>query len=182
MTSTKAHRTLLVMKLLLIILTLFFASAGFAQDSQEKPKKPLFEFGAYTGTLLLAEIPEVIDNVPPILLRLGWNSGLGSYEVSLMHARGNDMRWRSGMIDYRFDLDDLNMPFHVLLGLQADMYQVYDGEREYYGGGWHYGGGAHFEIIPHLTFRADFVNRFGPGRSLLVVVGLAVGIGEKDDK
>lgn len=180
MTTVGTHRTLLTMKLLWLALTLIFSTPAFAQT--ETIHKPLFEVGLYTGTLLLAEIPEVIDNVPPVLLRVGWNSDLGSFEASVMHARGNDMRWRSGMIDYRFDLDDLNLPFHALFGFQGDMYQVYDGQREYFGGGWHYGGGAHFEIIPHLNFRADFVNRFGPGRSLLVLVGFAIGIGDKESK
>lgn len=172
-----------ILRLLFITLVTSVASTAFAQQQQDDvSKKYLFEVGAYTGTLLLANIPEVIDNVPPVLLRLGWNANFGSIEASLMHARGNDMRWRSGMIDYRFDLDELKLPFHALFGFQMDAYQIYDGEAEYYGGGWHYGGGATFEILPHLDFRADFINRFGPGRSLLVLVGLQVGLGEKETK
>jgi hypothetical protein len=167
---------------LLVFLLLPFGPI-FAQEEETAIYQPKFEFGLYTGTLLLAQIPEVIDNVPPVVLKLGMNSSIGFVEASLLHARGNDMRWRSGMLDYRFNLDDLQIPFHALFGFQADMYQKYDGEQEFYGGGWHYGGGAHLEVIPHLFLRADFVNRFGPGRSLLVLVGLSVGIGdfEKDN-
>lgn len=167
----------------LIILTLILLPFGpiFAQDDETKIYRPKFEFGLYTGTLLLANIPEVIDNVPPVVLKLGMNSSMGFLEASIMHARGNDMRWRSALIDYRFDLDDLGVPLHALFGFHGDMYQIYDGETEYYGGGWHYGGGAHIEIIPHLYLRTDFVNRFGPGRSLLVLVGLSVGIGTAEE-
>jgi hypothetical protein len=32
-----------------------------------------------------------------------------------------------------------------------------------------------------MYLRADFVNRFGPGRSLLVLVGLSVGFGNAED-
>ncbi len=162
--------------LISILLILFPFAPTFAQEG-EKVARSDYEIGLYTGTLILSKIPEVIDNIPPIVLKLGMNSALGLIEVSLLHARGNDMRWRSGMIDYRFDLDDLQIPFHALFGFQADMYQKYDGEQEFFGGGWHYGGGAHIEVVPQLFLRADFVNRFGPGRTLLVLIGLSVGIG-----
>lgn len=166
---------------LIFLLCFLCGSTSVAQNEETEIYQPNFEFGLYTGTLILANIPEVIDNVPPVVLKLGLNSSFGFLEVSLLHARGNDMRWRSGMIDYRFNLDELGVPFHALFGFQADMYQKYDGEREYYGGGWHYGGGAHIELIRHLYLRADFVNRFGPGRSLLVIVGLAVGLGDASE-
>ena len=166
--------------LVLLLMIVLPYGPSYAQDQQEI-YQPKFEFGLYTGTLLLANIPEVVDNVPPVVLKLGMNSSFGFIEGSLMHARGNDMRWRSGLIDYRFNLDDLGVPFHALFGFHGDMYQVYDGEKEYFGGGWHYGGGAHIEVIPHLYVRADFLNRFGPGRSLLVLVGFSVGVGDAKD-
>jgi hypothetical protein len=169
------------MKLLVLILTMLLQSPAFAQDeaasSSEKGPKPRWELGLFTGTLLLANIPEVIDNVPPFVVKIANRSQIGIVEASVLHARGNDMRWRSGILSYRFDLDDLSVPFHALIGLHMDAYQIYDGEQEFYGGGWHYGGGVHVDILPNLLLRADFVNRFGPGRSLLVIVGISVGFG-----
>lgn len=173
--STRLKILLMNRGLIFLTLTLLAVGPALAQE-QEKIYQPRYEFGLYTGTLLLSLIPEVIDNVPPVVLKLGMNSSFGFLEVSLLHARGNDMRWRSGMVDYHFNLDELGIPLHALFGFQADMYQKYDGKQEYYGGGWHYGGGAQLEVIPHLYLRADFVNRFGPGRSLLVLVGLSVGL------
>ena len=114
------------MKRSLTFLMLIFIPFGsaYAQDEEKEELviyRPKYEFGLYTGTLILAKIPEVIDNVPPVVLKLGMQSTVGFFEVSLLHARGNDMRWRSGMIDYRFNLDELQIPFHVLFGFQADI-------------------------------------------------------------
>lgn len=170
---------------LFLFVIAFSLEPVFAQEG--KINRPDYEFGLYTGTLLLSRIPEVIDSVPPVVLKVGMNSSFGFLEASLLNARGNDMHWRSGMIDYRFNLDDLQIPFHALLGFQFDIFEKYDGRpKEFgggfsYGGGWHYGGGAHIEIVPQFYLRADFVNRFGPGRSLLVLVGLSVGLGSAGD-
>lgn len=161
---------------MLVWLTLFLSSSSYSQATETE--RPRWEIGAYTGNLILSRIPQVTENIPPVVFRISNRSSLGILEGSFLNARGNGMKWRSGLLDYRFDFDDLNLPFHALFGFHFDAYEINDGGAVSYGGGWNYGGGAHFDIVPKtVIFRADFINRFGPGRSLLVLIGLSFGLG-----
>ena len=68
------------------------------------------------------------------------------------------------------------LPVYFLIGLHADYYQPLD-ESWRPSGGWHYGGGIRIPISNSTALRADFKQRFSPGQSVIILVGVSFSLG-----
>ena len=143
------------------------------------------EFGAGFGPFLPFRISGVREVLNGWSARVGTRTSKGVFEVDYYNAHGDGNDYHTVDFDFRLDVasnDTMpDMPAFLLLGLNADMWRSDTTEGQYRkSGGWHYGGGLRIPIggsNSPLTMRADFKHRFGPGNSLIVLVGFAFATG-----
>lgn len=142
------------------------------------------EYGINFGPFLPTRIPGVRE----VLNGWGGHAGLltskGFFEVDYFSGHGDDTDYHTMNFDYRLDVINKEvlpeLTVHFVLGFNADYYRP-AGLSEYrQSGGWHYGGGVRLPLGgPKSAFqlRGDFKHRFGPGNSLLVLVGFSYTTG-----
>lgn len=147
------------------------------------------EFGVSFGPLL----PSRISGVREVLNGVGAHGGIltskGFFEVDYFTAHGDGIDYHTVGVDYRLDVVNKDvMPetrVHFILGFNGDYFKPSTTSEFRQSGGWHYGGGVRIPLggtESPFQLRADFKHRFGPGNSLIVLIGFAFITGTETAK
>lgn len=163
----------------------FFALLLFALQAPIEMLHAETEFGAGFGPFLPFRISGVREVLNGWSARVGTRTSKGVFEIDYFNGHGDGNDYHTIDFDFRLDLVSRDimpeMPVFLLLGLNADMWRSEAIGPDYrQSGGWHYGGGVRIPIggtDSPLTMRADFKHRFGPGNSLILLVGFAYSAG-----
>ncbi len=138
------------------------------------------EVGVGFGPLLPSRIRGVREVMNGWGARLGTMTSKGTFEFEVFNATSDGSKYNSLSFDYRLDVfsNDASapLPVHFLLGAHGDYYTPRDVDSYKWSGGWHYGGGIRIPLAgdtESFALRADFKHRFGPGNSLIVLVGFS---------
>ena len=150
----------------LLLAVLAFASPDVCARSSS-------EYSLTGGALLPHRIERVDETLPIWDLRASARTRKGMFEFDASFANAEGVNYKTASVDYRYDLENSVLPVFLLLGVQGDDYQGVGASSEKFTGGWNFGGGFFLPIAGPLALRADFRYRFGPGTSLLALVGLA---------
>ncbi len=141
------------------------------------------EFGVAFGPFLPSRINGVTEVMNGSSVRAGLLTGKGFFEGELYSAHGDGSDYNSLGFNYRFDFGKDLIPeiqIFALLGLHLDYYKPATSDESRQGGGWHYGGGVRIplgSVTSPLQLRFDFKHRFGPGNSLIALLGLSLAVG-----
>lgn len=159
---------------------LFFALAFFFASAEA------MEFGVGFGPFLPSRIGGVREILNGWALRGGVSTAKGFFELEHFNGHGDGINYHTSSFDYRLDVVGsgamTDITVHFILGFHADYYQpsfldtTLDTSYRW-SGGWHYGGGLRLPLGGPLSLRADFKQRFSPGQSLTVLVGLGFALG-----
>lgn len=163
------RRTSLSLSLAVIVVTLFAGAVTNAAD-----------LGVGFGPFLPSKIGGVREVMNGWAARAGLETSLGFFETEFYNAHGDGANYNTVAFDYRLDVLGQgamkDMPVFLLLGFHADSYSP-AGLTDYRtSGGWHYGGGFRMPLggaSSRFALRADFKQRFSPGTSLIVLVGIS---------
>ncbi len=136
------------------------------------------EFGVGFGPILPSRIAGVREVLNGWGSRVGMITSKGFFELEYFNAHGDAIDYHTVSLDYRLDVVNKDvMPelkVHFVLGFHGDYFRPSFSTEFRQGGGWHYGGGVRIPlggIDSHFQLRGDFKHRFGPGNSLIVLVG-----------
>ncbi len=164
------------MKWLPVIAAILFSglmktSEAQAQESSHQPEVQAF------FAPLVSYTTGVDDTIPMGGLRLSTVIGKGYIEYTLATGAGHGVTYQIMAVDFRLGTDFMGFNVFGTLGLNFDYYHMKpsSGSNEsQFGNGFHFAGGFTIPLAPQVTMRADFQERFGPGRSLWVMLGPAV--------
>ena len=147
------------------------------------PVKAAIEVGVAFGPFLPSQLPGVSEVINGAAARAGMSTGPGIFEFEVYTAHGEAVDYISLSFDYLFEIGkDLvpEIPVFVLAGLNRDSYKPSTSDDFRQGGGFHYGAGAKIPLgsaKSPLQMRFDFKHRFGPGNSLIALLGLSFEFG-----
>lgn len=146
---------------------------------------------AFEGSLGFGPfLPSRIGGVREVMngwgARFGMPTAKGFFEIEYYNAHGEGVNYHTVAFDYRLDVvgEDAmaTLPVFLRLGLHADSFQPV-GQLDYRtSGGWHYGGGFRVPLGDPgggFALRAEFIQRFSPGNSLIVLVGFSFMTGRE---
>lgn len=163
--------------MLQFVITLFIAFSVFplAVHAQlGSSSSTSWEIGLQAGSLLPNRIRGVREIVPGWAPSVAIPTRAGTVQIGGFFGRGNGIVYNALSFDYRIELLLEGLPLHFLLGMHADEYEGLYGKSKILGG-WHFGGGTTQAIAGPISLRGDFRSRYGPGRSLEILVGLVYG-------
>lgn len=141
------------------------------------------EVGLGFGPFLPSRISGVGEVMNGAAARLGMATSKGVCELEYFNAHGDGSDYNTFGFDFRWDFANSEMPdfpVFVILGLNLDYYKPSTAEELRQAGGWHYGGGFKIPlggISSPVHLRAEFKQRFGPGQTLIVLIGLGLFFG-----
>lgn len=167
-------RTSLKSALPIYLISLSAFLPAWLATAQEVSQHPV-QLELSGGPFLPSRIPNVTEVLKGIDLRASFMTAKGWFEIDGYLAQGEGTVYRAASLDYRVDLANDVFPAFVLLGLNADFFQTSD-SIEHFAAGWNFGGGCFQPLTHSLSLREDFRYRAGPGRSLMVLLGLSVTI------
>lgn len=163
-----------------VFTAMFFSQTDFANAQAQESSSNQSEIGAGFGPFLPSRIGGVREILNGWALRGTKHTTKGLFELEWFNGHGSGSQYHSLMLDYRLDIlggGGLEMlPVYFLIGLHADYYQPLD-ESWRPSGGWHYGGGIRIPISNATALRADFKQRFSPGQSVIILVGVSFSLG-----
>ncbi len=159
---------------ILIGLVTFASPIGFAQENDERPIEASVGFGPFLPSRI-AGVREILNGWA---LRGSFPTNKGTFETLAFNGRGEGLNYNTFLVSYRVNMRNDFGHAHFLLGLHGDYFtslDVYNEVTAYRpSGGWHYGGGGRVQVSGPVFFRFDFIHRFSPGQSLLVLLGLGL--------
>lgn len=147
---------------------------SWAQNSDERPIEASVGFGPFLPSRI-AGVREILNGWA---LRGSFPTNKGTFETLAFNGRGEGLNYNTFLVSYRINMRNDFGHAHFLLGLHGDYFTSLDvyGEVAPYrpSGGWHYGGGGRVQVSGPVFFRFDFIHRFSPGQSLLVLLGFGL--------
>ena len=149
---------------------------SLAQENEAESIEASLGFGPF--------LPSRIGGVREVLngwsLRASLPTNKGTFEGMAFNARGEGLNYNTFLASYRVNMRNDFGQAHFLLGLHGDYFTSLDAFDEVTAyrpsGGWHYGGGGRVQISGPVFFRFDFIHRFSPGQSLIVLLGVGMNI------
>lgn len=149
---------------------------GASLSSEPSPSKS-YDFNIHGGPFLPSGIPYVRQLMNAWGLRASAGTRKGVFEAGFFTAHNDGISYTSTFLDYRIDVANEYGPVHFLLGGHGDYYTPL-GKSSKIAGGWHYGGGFTIHVSGPVYIRADFEERFSPGTTVYVDVGITIRIPE----
>ena len=135
------------------------------------------EYELMGGALLPSKISGVKEVLPLWGARAGLRTKRGFFEADAALANAGGVSYDAFTFDYRYDVETDVAPAFFLLGVQSDLYQSPNGDPKV-SGGWNFGGGVFLPLAGDLWLRSDVRYRFGPGTSLMILLGLSLRLPE----
>lgn len=163
------------LSLLLYAATLATPAQARAADAGAAPSS---EYALSGGALVPSKVPGVREVLPVWDLRASFRTRRGVFEGDFAAASASGVTYYATGLNYRYDLKNDVIPAFVLLGAHADSYRGENQSEMKFSGGWNFGGGIFAPLAGPLWLRSDFRYRFGPGQSLLVLVGFSIRLSD----
>lgn len=168
------------LKWLSVLFFIICSRSGLAQTNTTYE----WNIGAYYGPLMSADTPAVYDIVSMNGVKIA--KGLSYYRPEFFYHQGQSDGDDGNKIEYQlYGLTFKNFisvegtedvrPF-VLTGLQQSQYKT-DWLGDSGGGGFHLGFGFELSIAKELHIRNDYIICNGPGRFVVVSIGLQYSFG-----
>jgi hypothetical protein len=128
--------------------------------------------GIISGPFLPNKIPGVTEVMQAVGARGGMNTRFGNFESEAWVANGSGVSYKSILFNYRMNVINDFVPVHAVIGAHFDSYATDNPNITAGSGGWQVGGGSEIKVLGPVYLRGDFQYRSGPGKSLIVLVGL----------
>lgn len=160
----------------IFVFMFLIGTLGHTSYAQGTGSTRSWEFGPFIGPLLSNAIPAFEDM--PVLTGIRANTTVSFIRPEILYAQGSSSTGKAQLaylsLKHEIKLLDIEdfTPF-FLTGLQILRYEPPTST----GNGFHLGFGFDFVINKQVQFRNDFIMGNGPGRYLMIFVGIQISPG-----